>query len=90
MVIAVNGSDVPPVTVKVAVPVTTVLSGFVAMAVIVVVPWLNPLASPLELIVAMEVLLELQRTWPVRSSVAPAEVVPMARNWPVWPGAATD
>src|ERR1700733_6327838 len=89
MLIAVNGSDVPPVTVKVAVPVTTVLSGLVAMAVIVVVPWLNPLASPLELIVAMEALLELHRTWPVRSSVAPDEVVPMARNWPVWPGDAT-
>jgi hypothetical protein len=86
----VNGSDVPPVTVKVAVPVTIVLSGFVAIAVMVLVPWLNPLASPVELMVAMEALLELHRTWLVRSSVAPDEVVPIAMNWLVWPGDATD
>jgi hypothetical protein len=90
MVIAVNGSDVPPVTVKVAVPVTTVLSGLVAMAVMVVVPWLTPVASPPTLIVATCALLELQVTEPVRFSVAPEEVVPIAMNWPVWPGDATD
>ena len=84
-----KGSDVPPVTVKVAVPVTTVPSGLVAMAVIVVVPSLNPVARPLVLIVATCTLLELQATRPVRFSVAPDEVVPIAMNWLVWLGADT-
>jgi hypothetical protein len=76
------GSDVPPITVKVAVPVTTVLSGFVAMAVMAVVPWLSPVASPVVgLIVATATSLELQATWVVRFSVAPDEVVPIAMNW---------
>ena len=43
---AVSGSVVPPLTVKVAVPVTTVLLALVAMAVMVVVPWLSAVASP--------------------------------------------
>ena len=61
--------------------VATVLSAFAAMAVMVVVPWPTPVASPLELIVATCTLLELQATWPVRFSVAPDEVVPIAMNW---------
>ena len=89
--IAVNGSDAPPVvTVKVAVAVTTVPSELVARAVIVVVPWLRPVASPAALIFATCTLLELQLTEPVTSSVDPVEVVPIAMNWLVWPGDATD
>jgi hypothetical protein len=81
MEIAVSGSEVPPITVKVAVPVATVLSGFVAMAVIVVVPWPTAVASPPTLIVATCALLEFHATWLVRFSVAPDEVVPIAMNW---------
>jgi hypothetical protein len=51
------------------------------MAVMVVVPWLRPVARPVELIFAICVLLELQTTWAVTSSVAPDDVVPMAMNW---------
>ena len=39
--------------------------------------------------VAICVLLELQATWLLRFTVAPDEVVPMARNWLVLPGDAT-
>jgi hypothetical protein len=39
--------------------------------------------------VAIEVLLELHATLLVRLIVAPDEVVPIARNWLVWLGAAT-
>jgi hypothetical protein len=60
------------------------------MAVIVVVPWPTPVASPVALIVAIGVLLELQITWPVKSSVAPVDVVPIAMNWLVSPGEPTD
>jgi hypothetical protein len=42
------------------------------------------------LIVATCTLLELQETLPVRSSVAPDEVVPIAINWVVSLGEATD
>jgi len=66
--------------VKVAVPVTTLESVLVAMAVTVVVPLLTAVASPPALMVATWVLLELQVTVPVRSSVAPELVVPMAMN----------
>jgi hypothetical protein len=84
------GSEVPPITVKVAVPVTTELFGLVRMAVIVVVPLPTPVARPPALIVAICVLLELQATCPVKFSVAPDEAVPMAMNWLVSPGDATD
>ena len=78
---AVIGSVVPPITVKVAVPVTTVLLEFVAMAVMVVEPWPRPVASPPRLIVATCALLERQVTMPVRSCVSPDAVVPIAINW---------
>jgi hypothetical protein len=81
MVIAVYGSASPPITVKVAVPVTTVPPELLTMAVMVVVPWLRPVARPVELILAICVLLELQMAWAVTSSVAPEDVVPMAMNW---------
>jgi hypothetical protein len=51
------------------------------MAVMVVVPWLTPVASPPAVIVATCAVLELQITEPVKSSVAPADVVPIAMNW---------
>ena len=88
--IAVNGSGVPPITVNVAVPVATVPSELVAMAVMVEAPWLTPVASPEVLMVAICVLLELQVTLLLKSSVAPEEVVPIAMNWLVSPGEATD
>ena len=81
MAMAVKGSEAPPVTVKVAVAVTTVPPELLTMAVMVVVPWLRPVARPVELIFAICVLLELQTAWAVTSSVAPDEVVPMAMNW---------
>jgi hypothetical protein len=59
---AVNCSVVPPTMVKVAVPVATVLSGFVTIAVTVVVPCPTPVASPPEVMVATVVLLELHVT----------------------------
>jgi hypothetical protein len=80
MVIAVICSEVPPDTVKVAVPVTTVLLELVAMAVMVVEPWPTAVASPPAAIVATCALLELQATWLVMFSVAPDVVVPIARN----------
>ena len=90
MASAVSGSAVPPVTVKVAVAVTTLESGFAAMAVTVVVPLLTAVASPPAVMVATWVLLELQVTVLVKSSVAPEVVVPMAINWLVCAGEATD
>src|SRR5665213_1666717 len=81
-----NGSGEPVVvTVKVAVPVTTVPSGFVAMAVMAVVPAPTAVARPVVLmIVPTEVLLEVHFAWFVRSFVVPAPVVPIAMNWAVW------
>ena len=35
-------------------------------------------------------LLEVQLTWLLRFTVAPDDVVPIARNWLVWVGVATD
>ncbi len=52
----------PPRIVKVAVPVATVLSEFVAIAVIVVVPLPTPVASPVEETVATVVLLDVHTT----------------------------
>jgi hypothetical protein len=60
------------------------------MAVMVVVPLLTAVASPPAEMVATWVLLELQATVLVRSSVAPDVVVPMAMNWVVCAGEATD
>jgi hypothetical protein len=56
----------------------------------VVVPALTAVATPDLLTVATEGLLEVHTAEPVRLTVAPPEVVPMARNWPVWPGDVTD
>jgi hypothetical protein len=90
-------SPPPLVTVKVAVPATTVSeTEFVYRAVIVTVPWPIAVACPGTVptfsglpIVAIVVLLELQVDWPVRLTVAPDAVVPMAMNWLVFPGEAT-
>ncbi len=71
------------VTVKVAVPTTVVPSALLAMAVMVVVPLLKPVAKPVGLIFATCMLLEFQPTWLVTSTVAPVEVVQIAMNWPV-------
>ena len=61
------------------------------MAVIVVVPWLAPWASPdVGLMEATVESLEYQATLPVTFTVVPAEVVPMAMNWVLWFGVATD
>jgi hypothetical protein len=49
---AVRGSEAPPITVKVAVPVTTVPPVLLAMAVMVLVPLLTAVARPPALIVA--------------------------------------
>jgi hypothetical protein len=89
-VIAVNDCDVPPTTVNVAVPVATVPSAFVKTAVIVVVPFPIPVASPAALMMPTWALLEVQTTWLVRLKVAPVDVVPMAMNWAVCCGALTD
>jgi hypothetical protein len=57
----------------------------------VTLPWPTAVARPVPApMVAIWVLLELQATWLVRLTVAPVEVVPMARNWLVWVGEATD
>jgi hypothetical protein len=56
----------------------------------VVVPWLTAVANPPAVIVPTCELLELQVTVPVKSSVAPEVVVPMAMNWLVCVGDATD
>jgi hypothetical protein len=77
---AVIDSDTPPVTMKVPVPVATVLSAFVAMAVIVVLPLATAVARPVCVMVATDELLELQVTEPVTFSVTPAPVVPIAMN----------
>ena len=70
-----------PVTVKAAEPVTTVPSGFVAMAVMAVVPWPTPVASPLVVMVPTPTLLELQVTWLVTSNWRPVTPeVAMAMN----------
>ena len=90
MASSVIGSEAPPCTVKVAVPVTTVLLLLVAMAVMVLVPTLTAVARPPGVMVATSALLEPQVTWLVRSSVAPDEVVPIAMNWLVCLGDATD
>jgi hypothetical protein len=81
---------VPTVTVIDAVPVTTV-PAFEYSAVIVTAPFVTAVASPVAaLIVAIDGLLELHATWPVRFTVAPDEVVPIARNCVVCPAADTD
>jgi hypothetical protein len=57
----------------------------------VTVPWVSAVASPEEApIVAICVLLVDHATWLVRFTVAPVDVVPMARNWVVSLGTATD
>jgi hypothetical protein len=90
MVTAVNSSVVPPSTVKLAVPVK-VLPPELRRAVIVTVPCptavANPVAAP---IVAICWLLELQVAELVTSIVDPEEVVPIAMNWAVCVGTATD
>ena len=78
--IDVIGSEIAPVTVIVAVPVTTVLSGLVTMAVMVAVPWPTAVAMPLALIVAICGLLDFHATVPVRFWEVPADVVPIALN----------
>ena len=90
-----KGSDVVPVTVKVAVAVTTLPSGFVASAVMTVAPWPTAVMSPPVLVmVATETLLEAQATVLLRSRVPGVEDVgenvPIAIIWLVWPGKATD
>jgi hypothetical protein len=80
------------VTVKDPTPITILLSGLVAIAVMTVVPWPTAVASPVvRPIVATPAVLELHLTllvtfvWvPFRPEVA------IAMNCPVWPGAATD
>jgi hypothetical protein len=77
---------VPPadaVTVRLDVPVATVLSAFVKRAVMVAVPGAAPVARPAAVMVATWALLEVHETEPVRFSVVPDEVVPMAMNWAV-------
>lgn len=66
------------VTVKDALPVTTEPSGFVAMAVMAVVPELSAVARPFALIVAIFTLVEAHVAVFVRSTVVPDPVVPMA------------
>jgi len=86
-------------TVSIAVPVTTVPSGFVATAVIAVVPLVTDVATPVAaLIVATEGTLDFQdaawmvavpivAVWLVRFTVEPLDVLPMAINPAVWPAA---
>ena len=51
------------------------------MAVMVVDPLPTPTARPAELMVATDVLLELQLTCPVTFRVDPAAFAPIAMNW---------
>src|SRR5258708_7905203 len=89
MVREVNCWVVPTVTVNNAVPVITV-PAFEYRAVIVTVPFVTAVASPFAApIVAIDGLLELQATWAVRLTVAPDEVVPIARNCVVCPAEET-
>ena len=79
-------------TVRVAAPVTTVPSGFLAMAVIAVAPYATAVATPVvALIEATEGTLELHvaawivdvpivAVWLVRFTVVPVAVVPMAMS----------
>jgi hypothetical protein len=72
--------ELPPVplvavTVKVAVPVTRLPSGFGVMAVITVVPAPAAVREPLLVMEATEVLLEVQATVLVRSRVPGVEAV---------------
>jgi hypothetical protein len=61
------------------------------MAVMVTVPWPTAVARPVFApMVAICTLLEDHATALVRSTVAPVEVVPIAMNWLVCLGAATD
>ena len=54
-------------------------------------PWVSAVASPVDPpIVAICVALVDQATWLVRFTVAPVDVVPIARNWVVSLGTATD
>jgi len=96
---AVTAWTPPPLTtVKSAVPVATVLLvALVYSAVIVTTPLLTAVASPGTVPVVAAVpmlaicaLLDVHATKPVRSSVLPAESVPMQMNWLVSPGTATD
>ena len=80
MVIEVMGSVDPATTVRIAVPAATVLSAFVAIAVIVVEPWFAPSATPVWLTEATDESLEYQAAMPFRFTVVPAVVVPMAIN----------
>jgi len=67
------------VTVIVAVPVTTVPSGLLAMAVMTVVPAPVDVATPVaELMVATAGLLDFHVAVPVELTVVPVPVVPMA------------
>jgi hypothetical protein len=62
MVRAVTGSEVAEFTVNVAVPVATLLSALVAMAVMVADPFPAAVTTPAALTVAIEVVLEVQAT----------------------------
>ena len=93
-----SGSGVAGIlTVIVATPVTTVPSGFEAVAVIAVVPFATAVATPLaELMVATETTLDFQvaalivavpivAVWLVRFTVVPVDVVPITMSPTVWP-----
>src|SRR3954470_23719004 len=61
------------------------------MAVMVVLPLLTAVANPVFApMVAICTALEVQAAWWVRSMVPPDALVPMAMNWVVWVGEATD
>ncbi len=80
-----SGADVTA-TVTVAIDDTTLLSGFVHFAVIVVLPALTPVASPEALMVAIVGMLELHASCDefVTSCWRPVlPEVPNAMNWPV-------
>lgn len=81
--------DPPPVTAKVAVPVATVWSALVYVAVMVADPGPVAVTTPVEgTTVAISVLLEAHTT-PVTFTLAPATVTPTAEKVAVSPGAAT-
>jgi hypothetical protein len=86
------------VTVAVAVAETTVPSGFCTSAVIVVLPWLAPVTTPLpdaspDVMVAIDGMLDFHVVCVELVTSTSKPVVPevaSAMNWPVWPESETD
>ena len=95
MTVSETRDDGVTVTARVAVVETTVPSGFFTSAVIVVLPWLKPVTTPLpdanpDVIVAIDGMLDVHVVCDELVTSTSKPVVPevaSAMNWPVWPEA---